>query len=164
MDVLALITALVTLVCFAYMTGLFISFSNTIMPAFDANDPTYAVHSMRTINRKITNPLFLFSFAASLLVAALTGVLALVADETGSALLFFASAAVYLFGNLVPTRAVNIPLNNMLDQAEIPTDPAEMATLWSNFSGKWTRWNTVRAVFCALSVVLIGLGLYAWGG
>lgn len=164
MDLLALITALVTLVCFAYMTGLFVAFSNTVMPAFDAVEPEYAVHTMRAVNRKITNPLFLFSYAISLLVAALTGVLALVADETGSAILFFAATAVYLFGNLVPTRAVNIPLNTMLDKAEIPTDAAEMAALWSSFSGKWTRWNTLRAVFCAVSVVLIGLGLYAWNG
>jgi len=161
MEVLAFVTAAVTLVSFAYLTGLFISFTNTIMPAFDAIDPYHAAHAMRAINRKIINPFFLFAFAGSVLVGAVTGVLLLVLDETTAAILFFAATGVYLIGNVVLTNAKNIPLNNELDRAEIPPDATK---LWSRFAVPWTRWNTVRAVACAVSVVLVAFAMYAWGG
>lgn len=161
MEVLAFVTAAVTLVSFAYMAGLFISFSNTVMPAFNAIDPRHAALAMRAINRTILNPFFLVAFAGSVLAGAATGVLLLVLDETTAAILFFAATAVYLIGNVVLTNAKNVPMNNALDRAEIPTDATE---LWSDFTAPWTRWNTVRAVFCVISVVLVAVAMYAWGG
>jgi uncharacterized membrane protein len=164
MEVLAFVTAAVTLVSFAYMAGLFISFSNTVMPAFDTAGGQHAAPAMQAINRTIINPFFLFSFVGSVLVGALTGVLLLVLDETTAAILFFVATGVYLVGNVGLTRAKNIPLNDELDRAEIPTDPARADKLWADFSVPWTRWNTVRAVVCAASVVLVAFAMYFWGG
>jgi uncharacterized membrane protein len=77
--------------------------------------------------------------------------------------LFFAAAAVYVLGALLPTIAVNVPMNDALDAARIPSDPDAAARLWSDYSSRWTRWNHVRTVFGSLSLLLAGGALYAWG-
>jgi uncharacterized membrane protein len=162
-SVLAAISATVTLGLAGVMAGIFFAFSNSVMPGLDAVKAEEAIHSMQSINRKIQNALFLVAFAGVQVAAAVTGALLLVLDQTETALWFFLAAAAYLLGAFALTMVLNVPMNNALDAATVPTDPKEAATLWSDYSVRWTRWNTVRAVFSTISVLLVGLALFVWG-
>ncbi|MFD0534400.1 anthrone oxygenase family protein [Actinomadura luteofluorescens] len=66
-------------------------------------------------------------------------------------------------GALLPSFAVNIPMNNDLDGVTIPKDVTEAARIWSDYSGRWTAWNTVRAVFSWASLLTMSLAVYVWG-
>jgi len=164
-DVVTVVVAMVGLVLTGAGAGVFFTFSNSIMPGLDAVRAEQAVAAMNSINVKIINPLFLAAFLGPPVVAALTGVLLLGDADTdagGAALLFFAAAVVYVLGAIVPTAAVNVPLNNALAAAPVPTGEAEVTRVWTDYSTRWTRWNHWRAVGSLAALVLMGIGLLVW--
>jgi uncharacterized membrane protein len=163
LSVLTAISAGVTLASIGLMAGVFFAFSVSVMRGLDAIEPGCAIRAMQSINRKILNPVFLLAFMLAPVVGAVTGVLLLLLDETWAAAIMFLAATIYLLGSIVATGGVNVPLNNALDAATVPADPAEAARLWSDYSTRWTRWNTLRALACAVGLLFAGLALFAWG-
>ncbi|WP_307845459.1 anthrone oxygenase family protein [Planomonospora sp. ID67723] len=161
---LAALAAGLTIVLTGAMTGLFYGFSVAVMPGLDGIDARQAIPAMQSVNRKILNPVFLPMFVGTVLAAPAAGALLLALGQERAAVLFFAAAAAYVLGAFAPTAAVNVPMNNALDAADVPADPAEAARLWSGYSARWTRWNTGRAVFCGISLLLAGLAVFVWGG
>jgi uncharacterized membrane protein len=145
------------------MAGLFLAFSVSVMPGLDAARASSAIAVMQQINQKIINPVFLVHFMGAPLAGAAAGVLLLVAGQRQAALLFLVAAVVYLLGSIVPTAVVNVPMNNALDAVRIPDDAAEAARIWNDHSARWTAWNTLRAVACSVSLLVMALGLYVWG-
>ncbi|MEU8341545.1 Uncharacterized membrane protein [Actinomadura meyerae] len=160
---LAGVSVTLSIIAAAGMAGTFFGFSTGVMPGLNAAKPGSAIDAMQSINQKIQNPLFVAMFLLVPVLAAAAGVLLLTMDQKAAAILFFVAAGAYFAGALLPSFAVNIPMNNDLDAAAIPKDAAEAAKLWSDYSGRWTAWNTVRAVFGWASVLAMGLGVYLWG-
>ena len=154
---LTIIIALLTTVQLAGMYGLFLTFSNSVLPGLDAIEPEQAVRAMRSINVKIVNPLFILHFVVTLVTSAVTGVLLLAQSETTPAIFFFAATGVYLIVFLI-TGSQNIPLNNALDKST----STDYHQVWADFSPRWLRLNHVRTVLCMVSVVLAGVGLFTW--
>lgn len=159
MMTLTLVVAIVNLVLLGAVYGVFFTYSNSVVPGLDRLDPEHAVASMRSMNVAIINPRFLATFAGPLLTSAATGFLLLALDESTAALLFLAAAAVYLVGCLIVTGALNVPMNNVLENSTT----TDWSRLWSDFSPRWRRWNTVRTVSSMAALVLCGAGLYLWG-
>jgi uncharacterized membrane protein len=157
------ISATATLATIGLMAGVFYAFSVSVMRGLDAIDACQAIRAMQSINRKILNPLFLATFTLAPVFAAVTGGLLLWLGETWAAVIFFLAAATYVLGAIVPTATVNVPLNNALDAATVSDDANEAARLWSDYSTRWTQWNTLRAAICTVSLLLAGLALFAWG-
>ncbi|TDC55672.1 DUF1772 domain-containing protein [Actinomadura sp. KC345] len=147
----------------AGMAGAYFAFSTGVMPGLNAARPQSAIDAMQGMNQKIQNPLFIAMFLLIPVVAAAAGGLLLSLGERSAAILFFAAAGVYLVGALVPSFAVNIPMNNTLDATAIPGDTAEAAKIWSDYSGRWAVWNNVRAVSSWASILAMSLGVYLWG-
>ncbi|MGP4025670.1 anthrone oxygenase family protein [Actinomadura sp. 3N407] len=147
----------------AGMAGAFFAFSTGVMPGLNAARPASAIDAMQGINQKIQNPVFIAAFLLVPVMAIAAGVLLLTLDEKSAAVLFFVAAGVYFAGALVPSFAVNIPMNNALDRAAIPADASEAAKVWSDYSGRWTAWNTARALFGWASLLAMSLGVYLWG-
>jgi uncharacterized membrane protein len=162
-SLLAAVSAAVTLALTGAMAGLFFAFSTSVMPALEAISPEQAIQAMRSINRKIQNPVFFVALLGAPVAAAAMGGLLLWLDQTGAAVVAFLAAAAYVLGVFVPTSVVNVPLNEALDAGEVPTDPSAAASRWADYSGSWTRWNTLRAAFNTLSLLLVGLALFVWG-
>ncbi|MEO3823893.1 anthrone oxygenase family protein [Actinomadura sp. B10D3] len=160
---LAGVSVTLSLIMAAGMAGTFFGFTTGVMPGLNAAKPQSAIDAMQGIDQKIQNPLFVAMFTLVPVVAVVAGVLLLTMDRKPAALLFFVAAAVYFLGAFVPTVAVHIPMNNALDAVEIPADTAEAAKIWSDHSGRWTAWNTARAVFSWASVLAMSLGVYFWG-
>ncbi|WP_067471871.1 anthrone oxygenase family protein [Actinomadura hibisca] len=161
---LTAVSAALTFLTAAGMTGVFFAFSTSVMPGLNAVRPAVAVESMQHMNRKILNPLFLVSFTGAPALAALTGVLLLaLLHHRTAGLLFLAAAAVYAVGAFLPTVAVNVPLNNVLDAVRLTGDPAEAARIWQDYAPRWTAWNHLRGAASATALLLAAYGAYLWG-
>ncbi|CNG67818.1 putative integral membrane protein [Mycobacterium tuberculosis] len=160
---LAGVSVTLSLITAAGMAGTFFGFSTGVMPGLNAAKPASAIDAMQSINQKIQNPVFVAMFLLVPVLAVAAGVLLLTLDQKSAAVLFFVAAGVYFAGALVPSFAVNIPMNNDLDRAAIPADLTAAAKVWSDYSGRWTAWNTVRAVFSWASLLAMSLGVYVWG-
>jgi uncharacterized membrane protein len=157
--IVTIIAALLTLVLLAGAYGVFFAYSNSVMPGLDQVAAEKAVDAMRRINIVIVNPVFLASFIGPVITGAATGFLLLGLGENTSAYLFFAAAVVYLIGGIIISGRLNIPLNNALENST----STDWDTRWADFSPKWQRWNTVRALLSMVALVLCGVGLYLWG-
>lgn len=166
MTVVAVATAAVSLLLTGVVAGLFATFSVAVMPALDAVPPGQAVAVMRSINRKIVNPVFLAAFLGAPLTTAVTGALVWAEGHPQAGAVFLTGAAVLLLGVLAPTVAVNVPMNEALDAAPAPDDRLDdrvAAREWAGYSPRWTRWNTLRAASGSTALLLVGLGLVWWG-
>lgn len=157
------VSVTLSLIMAAGMAGTFFGFSTGVMPGLNAAKPASAIDAMQSINQRIQNPLFVAMFLLVPVLAIAAGVLLLTLEQRSAAILFFAAAGVYFAGALLPSFAVNIPMNNDLDGVTIPADAAEAAKTWSDYSGRWTAWNTVRAVSSWASLLAMSLGVYYWG-
>ncbi|HEX6356239.1 DUF1772 domain-containing protein [Actinophytocola sp.] len=156
---LTLIAAFLNLVLLAAVFGVYFAYSNSVVPGLDKADPEKAVEAMRKMNVAIINPAFLTIFIGPLITSAATGFLLLGLDENTSAYLTLAAAVVYLVGSHVITGRINIPLNNALENST----STDWRQRWADFSPRWRRWNAVRTVTSAVSLLLCGIGLYIWG-
>jgi uncharacterized membrane protein len=161
--VVASIVAVVSLVLTATVSGVFFTFSNSIMPGLDAVRPEQAITAMTSINRKILNPLFLTTFVGPPVAALLAGILIMIAGGSVGGLLYIGAAVIYVTGCIAPTAAVNVPLNNGLDTGQIPADADEAGRTWTDYSTRWTRWNHWRAAGSVVAVALSGVALLVWG-
>lgn len=162
MDVLTAVVATAALLLGGTAAGVFFTYSNSVLPALDAIRPDQAISAMTSMNRKIMNPRFLVTLVGTLVLPPVAGVLLLVVDETGPALLYFGATAAFVLGVMAPTNAVNVPLNEALNAGPVPDDEAEAARVWSDFSGRWHRWNNLRTVSCLVTLLLMGIGLLTW--
>ncbi|MEO3754500.1 anthrone oxygenase family protein [Streptomyces sp. B6B3] len=160
---LTALTATLTLLLTGLMAGVFFAFSVSVMLGLDAVDPGRAVAAMQSINDRIQNPVFLVAFVGVPVAAGATGGLLLALGHRGAGVAFLLAAGVYVFGAFLPTMVVNVPMNDTLNAAGTPDSPEHAARLWADFSPRWTAWNTARAGFSSLSLLLVGLGLYLWG-
>jgi uncharacterized membrane protein len=156
MVVLTLVVASVNLVLLGAVSGVFFTYSNSVVPGLDRIDPEQAVAAMRSLNVAIINPRFMATFVGPLITSAATGFLLLGLGETTPALLFFAAAVLYLVGCHVITGVVNVPMNNALENSTA----TDWARRWADFSPRWRRWNTVRTVTSMVALVLCGIGMY----
>ncbi|WP_018656215.1 DUF1772 domain-containing protein [Actinomadura flavalba] len=160
---LAAVPAALSFLTAAGMTGTFFGFSVGVMPGLNATPGAVAIAAMQGMNQRIQNPVFLLAFLFAPVAAIAAGIVLLTLDRRAAALLFFAAAAVYVVGALVPTMAVNVPMNDALDALTIPADAAEAARAWNDYAGRWTAWNHVRGAASAGSVLLLAAGAYLWG-
>ncbi|TDC79981.1 DUF1772 domain-containing protein [Streptomyces hainanensis] len=149
---LALTAAVLTLVAAGAMAGLFFGFSVAVMPGLDSLDPEAAAEAMRRVNGRILNPVFLTAFTAVPFTAGAAGGLLLALGHRAAGWAFLLAAVVYLLGTFLPTAAVNVPLNDALAAGGD----------WASFHPRWTTWNTVRAAFATLTLLLSAGGLCLW--
>jgi uncharacterized membrane protein len=158
---LALVAALVAM---TLVTGLLFTFSAAVMPALaDAGDRTF-VEIMHRFN---DNPVFQLTFTLALVLTAVAAVLQLQRRRGSDGALRWTIAALVLYAVVVAvTFAVNIPLNNDVDQAAEPdriTDLANLANVRDDVEGPWVAWNIVRTVLSIASVAAVGRALLLHG-
>lgn len=136
----------------ALLSGIYLVFSNTIMPVLSRLDAAQGITCMQAINRRIQNPLFFAIFFGSPLVSISILVMeSLFSDHLYGATSF--SAALLAMAAFLTTLLVNVPLNGRLDQAN-PHSQSDQQT-WYRFVSDWTRWNTLRAIALAFSALLV---------
>ena len=128
------------------MAGLFFAFSTSVMPALKKLPAAHGAAAMQHINREIQNPLFLFVFMASTLIAATVAVSTAWTWHQPNAGVRLAGGAAFVVGNFAVTMAYNVPRNDELDRS---------AAFWPTYLDEWVPANHVRALLTAASCVLL---------
>ncbi|WP_157254367.1 DUF1772 domain-containing protein [Nonomuraea typhae] len=138
--------ALIALTLTGLTAGLFYAFSMSVMWGLNAIDPAQAGAAMVSINRKILNPWLFITFMGSPVAALIAGIVA----GSPAALWFYLAAGVNFAGSFLVTVAINVPMNNALDQGKMS---------FAEYSPRWTAFNTLRTIACVASTVLVGIGI-----
>lgn len=146
--------SLAVLLLWALSAGFYYAFSVCVIPGLvAAGEPAVAARAMQAINAAVRNYAFFVSFFGPIPFTALLAFACWWRREHRAALLFAFTAALYVFGILLPTMLVNVPMNEAL-AAQSPA-----AVDWAAWSAGWEFSNRVRLAAAALGVVLCGGGL-----
>jgi uncharacterized membrane protein len=139
------------------MAGVFFAFSTFVMRALARLRPTQGIEAMQAINQTVINPWFLgvfFGTAGGCLV--LAGMTLWEWPRSGGAYVI-AGCGLYLVGTFLVTAAVNVPMNDALDEVD-PAAPNADST-WTTYVEKWTLWNHVRSAAALVGAALLVLAL-----
>src|SRR5680860_36038 len=148
---ISLVLALLTT---GLMSGLYLTFSISVLPGIARTDDSTFVAAMRGMNVAILNPAFAIIFGGPL-VLDIVAVASRLPDGSvvSGGIGWILTALVLYIATLVITGVVNVPLNNRLNT----TEPPEAAR--ALFERAWVRWNVVRSVVCTASFVSLTLAL-----
>ena len=113
------------------------------------------------MNASVRNPVFFPSFFLTPLILGLTAFIAANQSRKRSALLFAASAAIYVVGAFLVTAMINVPVNEALVLVGVPTHNQVASETWQAYSTRWQFWNTLRTLVSGLSLLLTGLAIYS---
>ncbi|SDM46058.1 anthrone oxygenase family protein [Allokutzneria albata] len=125
--------------------GIYFAFSTSVMPGLRQLPAAQGIAAMRAANAAILNPAFMLVFFGAPLGSIALAILA-------PSPLVITAALLHVVPSLLLTMLVNVPLNNALDAAD-PDDEQ----VWKHYLTSWTRWNTVRAIACAVATLLLVL-------
>ncbi|GAB18756.1 hypothetical protein GOEFS_063_00300 [Gordonia effusa NBRC 100432] len=154
MTFLRSLVLLAAVLCSGLMAGLFAAFAYSVMPALARADASSSIAVMQRINAAILNPIFGLIFGGGLIVSALATA---VSWNTNLRWWTLAALGCYLLGTLI-TVAFNVPLNNQLDAAGVPS-VQETAAVWTDFATSWVRCNIARTVAHLGGFAVLVLGL-----
>ncbi len=160
---LLVLSAFVALLLTGAVFGFFYAWVCSTMWGLDAADPRTAIAAMQAMNASVRNAVFAPAFFLTPVALVITAALAWRAKQGPAAAAFSAAGLIYLFGGMLLTMTVNVPMNETLALVAIPDDPAEAAQIWRDYSGPWQFWNQTRTVFSGLALGLAGYGLYRLG-
>lgn len=151
--------SLLSLLATGAIFGFFYAWVCSTMWGLDATDPRVAIKAMQAMNASVRNPVFFPAFFLTPVVLAATAAVAALHGSKRSALLFAASAALYFGGAFLVTATINVPMNEALGLATVPTDVAEAQAMWDAYSAPWQFWNTLRTVVSGACLLLTGLAI-----
>jgi len=149
-------TLLAALGC-ALIAGIFLGFSNFVMPALARLRPAHAVRAMQSINVVVLNRWFLGVLLGTALACVGLALNALGAWSEPGAWLRFAGSCSYLVGTVWVTKRYHVPRNETL--ARLPAESAEAEHFWPRYVASWSAWNHVRgaAAFVAAALLILAL-------
>lgn len=133
--------------------GTYYTWASGVMPGLARVDDRTFVHAMQQMNLAIVNPVFMSSFVGAPLLAAAAGVAS--GPTVRPWVLAGAGRAI---ATVAITVAGNVPLNNMIDHADL----ADATDARLHFETSWVRLNAARAVTSTGSLAaLVGAALRA---
>ena len=163
-------TGMLAVILGALLSGFFYAWICSTMWGLDAMDPRQAIAAMQAMNASVRNAVFAPVFVGTAPVMALdallayrtgTAILALLLGHKPAALVFGAAGLLCLFGIIVLTFSINVPMNEALALVEIPQERDAADAIWVAYSQPWQVWNQTRTVAALLGLVLAVLGLRA---
>ncbi|MES2709012.1 MAG: anthrone oxygenase family protein [Verrucomicrobiota bacterium] len=149
--------AVLTAVGCGLIGGLLFAFSNFVMKALAEQPPESGIRTMRAINRRILNPLFLSVFMGTALASAILLAAAFFGNTGMRHPFLICGGLLYLLGGFGVTAVVNVPLNNRLEALD-PASP-EASRFWPEYVSRWVKWNHFRAAASLAASALIILAL-----
>ncbi len=142
------------------VAGIFFAFSTFVMRALGQLPENQGIAAMKAINVTVLNPWFFLAFFGTGAVCLPVAFLALGRAAGTHRASLLAACALYLFGCILVTMALNVPLNNRLASTEPESSGAE--ALWAHYLSRWTLWNSVRTAASLAAAGLFAMAL--WGG
>lgn len=157
------IFAALSLLLGALIFGFFYAWICSTMWGLDAIDPNVAIAAMQGMNASVRNGVFAPAFFGTPFVMLATAALAARHSLRAVMVAFGLAGLVYLFGGMVLTMAVNVPMNEALAEVALPLPEAQARAVWADYSPRWQMFNVIRTGFSGLSLALAGLGVFALG-
>ncbi len=147
---------------YAFVGGVFLAFSDFIMRSLALTSGTGGAEAMQVINREVFRWVFMALFLGMAAVSLGLLLYAVFVLEGSGKLLIALSALVYLLGCFAVTVFFNVPMNEALAGMDLSSD--RTGDYWTGtYLPRWTFWNTVRTIACALSAALLLFGLLSLG-
>ena len=137
----------------AMMSGIYFTFSNFVMKAFEDIGAEKSVPAMNAINRVILRSWFMPLFFGSTLASAIIFLIVIMGWQQPSSTLLIIPSTIYFIGMFLCTIFFNVPLNNRLLAAEHASSTITNQT-WSHYLKFWTRWNHLRTLSSLLASIL----------
>lgn len=157
------LSAFTSLLLCGAIFGFFYAWICSTMWGLDAIDPRISIAAMQAMNASVRNAVFAPAFFATPFVLILTAMIAWRMGLVRPALVFSLAGFVYLFGGMILTITVNVPMNEALGQVTIPTDLAAAQQIWTDYSPTWQRYNILRTVVSGVALTLTGIGIFQIG-
>ncbi len=139
--------------------GIFYAWVGTTMWGLDSADPRAAIEAMQAMNASVRNGAFAPFFFGAPLALLLAGVILYFTGYRISAALFGAAGMIVLFGSVVLTMTVNVPMNAELATVEVPQDIDAARAIWQDYSPNWQFWNQMRTFASGISFAIALVGL-----
>jgi uncharacterized membrane protein len=138
------------------VAGLYFFSAVAVMPALTAADDRTLVDAMQQMIDKIENPAFFLAFLGAPALAAVALVQGRRSGQAKIAGWIVAALALYTV-MVVITFAVNIPLNDDLEQAGDPARIENISEVRDDFVTPWVAWDIVRTL-----VTTAAFGFLTW--
>ena len=139
----------------ALISGLLFSFTIAVSPGLKHLSALEFLKAMKSINKEILNPLFLFCFFCPLLLFPLT--IYFQQNDVSNRWLIIAGFLTYILVIGI-TATINVPLNNQLERFDLlNASQIELKEFRNVFEKRWTFWNNIRTVLSVLSLILLFL-------
>lgn len=150
-----LIIPFILLISVALISGLLFSFTIAVSPGLKHMSAFEFLKIMKSINKEILNPLFLFCFFSPILFIPMT--IFFYQGEVSHRWLLIAAFLIYAVVIFI-TAFINVPLNNQLERMEILNKSTEqLETFRVGFESRWTFWNTIRTILSITSLILLNV-------
>lgn len=146
-----------TFLC-SLIAGFLFAFAVVAMPGINRLDDGAFIRAFQVMDRVIQNnqPLFILVWVGSVAALVSAAALGMVQLDGADRLLLIGAAVVYLVGVQAPTAAVNVPLNNALQEVEVDASrPALLAEARATFETRWNRWNRLRTLLSGGTALLL---------
>jgi uncharacterized membrane protein len=109
---------------------------------------------MQSINRAILNPLFFISFMGTLVILPIS--VWFFREQPMVFYLLLAATLLYFGGVFLVTIIGNVPLNNLLDGADLDKLGAtELTALREKFEPSWNLFHRIRTIASFICIVLL---------
>jgi len=135
--------------------GLCFTWSNSITPGIGRLNDFEYLTCFQQMNRAILNPLFFIVFFGPLFLG--LGNLYVFRNASNTVIwLLILATIIYLFGVLLVTIFGNVPLNEILDKAELSNASTyDLKNLRNTFEMRWNRLHLVRTISSIISFILL---------
>ncbi|WP_305967728.1 MULTISPECIES: DUF1772 domain-containing protein [unclassified Mameliella] len=151
------------ILAYALLAGVFLAFSDFIMRSLSRTSGSGGVEAMQVINREVFRWVFMILFMGMAPVSLLLSGFAVLSLDTPADRLILLAGLVYLVGCFGVTVIRNVPMNERLAAMD-PTGATAQEYWTGTYLTRWTFWNTVRTIACALSSVLLMTALIWMAG
>lgn len=149
-----------SILAYAFVGGVFLAFSDFIMRALSRTGDSGGIEAMQIINREVFRWIFMALFLGMAAVSAGLAIYSITQMSGAPGLLILVGALVYLLGCFAVTVFFNVPMNEAL--AGMEANSAATRAYWvETYLPRWTRWNSLRSLACALAAGLMLAGVTA---
>jgi uncharacterized membrane protein len=150
-----LIIPLSLMISVALISGILFSFTIAVSPGLKHQSDLEFLKAMKSINKEILNPPFLFCFFSPLLLFPLTIYLQ---ENTGSNRWLLSAGFLSYILVIGITATINVPLNYQLERLDLlNTSQLELLEFRNVFENPWAYWNKIRTVLSVISIILLTL-------
>lgn len=154
---LSFIVTIVLMISVSLIAGLFFSFSIAVCPGLKHLSDMEFLKAMKSINKEILNPLFLFCFFSPIVLFPLLYFQQPIISNHWLLILGF----LFYFLVIIITVVINVPLNNQLEKLNLlNASPKILLELRYLFENRWTFWNNIRTVLSTASLLFLILSQF----